>query len=144
MFKGDVCDCLGIIALGVGPDGSHVRASGWGPAFLDGGSGYDIGTQYLLAAKVTLRAASAEKCTAMTAHWRAACTVTLRGFSFGRACGKACAWKKLQSKWAALPNAGQRALAAVARAVDGRGPPTELVAAACGHCQVESPQDLLG
>lgn len=29
--------------MGIGPDGEHVRASGWGPAFLDGGSGYDIG-----------------------------------------------------------------------------------------------------
>ncbi|BDA43974.1 probable N-acetyl-D-glucosamine kinase at N-terminal half [Coccomyxa sp. Obi] len=71
----------GTIALGIGPDGEHVRASGWGPAFLDGGSGYDI---------------------------------------------------------------GQRALAAVARAADGRGPQTELVAAACRHCGVEQAEDLLG
>ncbi len=33
----------GIIALGIGRSGNHVRASGWGPAFLDMGSGYDIG-----------------------------------------------------------------------------------------------------
>ncbi|KAK9915861.1 hypothetical protein WJX75_005370 [Coccomyxa subellipsoidea] len=71
----------GTIALGIGPDGEHVRASGWGPAFLDGGSGYDI---------------------------------------------------------------GQRALAAVARAADGRGPRTELVAATCRHCGVERAEDLLG
>ncbi|CAL8469959.1 g9501 [Coccomyxa elongata] len=71
----------GTIALGIGPDGEHVRASGWGPAFLDGGSGYDI---------------------------------------------------------------GQRALAAVARAADGRGPQTDLVAAACRHCRVDTPEDLLG
>lgn len=40
--------------------------------------------------------------------------------------------------------AGQRALAAVARAVDGRGPQTDLVAAACKHCRVEHAEDLLG
>ena len=33
----------GIIALGIGRSGNHVRSSGWGPAFLDMGSGYDIG-----------------------------------------------------------------------------------------------------
>ncbi|CAK0779442.1 hypothetical protein CVIRNUC_004775 [Coccomyxa viridis] len=70
----------GIIALGIGRSGNHVRASGWGPAFLDMGSGYDI---------------------------------------------------------------GQRALAAVARAVDGRGERTDLVEATCRHCGVRDPQDLL-
>ncbi len=40
--------------------------------------------------------------------------------------------------------AGQRALAAVARAADGRGPRTELVAATCAHCGVEKAEDLLG
>jgi hypothetical protein len=40
--------------------------------------------------------------------------------------------------------AGQRALAAVARAADGRGPRTELVAATCRHCGVERAEDLLG
>lgn len=39
---------------------------------------------------------------------------------------------------------GQRALAAVARAADGRGPQTELVAAACRHCGVNNAEDLLG
>jgi len=36
---------VGIIAYGIGRSGDHVRASGWGPAFLDMGSGYDIGNQ---------------------------------------------------------------------------------------------------
>ena len=39
--------------------------------------------------------------------------------------------------------AGHRALAAVARAVDGRGERTDLVEAACRHCDVEAPDDLL-
>ena len=55
-----------------------------------------------------------------------------------------CAGAMLGSTTWECCTAGQRALAAVARAVDGRGPPTELVATACRHCQVESPQDLLG
>jgi hypothetical protein len=25
-------------------DGKETRASGWGPAFLDGGNGYDLGS----------------------------------------------------------------------------------------------------
>jgi len=33
----------GVIAYGIDRAGKHARASGWGPAFLDGGSGYDIG-----------------------------------------------------------------------------------------------------
>ena len=37
------CLSAGIIAFGIGRSGAHVRASGWGPAFLDMGSGYDIG-----------------------------------------------------------------------------------------------------
>ena len=44
LIRLNACSCgAGTIALGIGPDGEHVRASGWGPAFLDGGSGYDIG-----------------------------------------------------------------------------------------------------
>lgn len=38
-----VCLCAGVIAYGIDRAGKHARASGWGPAFLDGGSGYDIG-----------------------------------------------------------------------------------------------------
>ena len=33
----------GVIAYGIDGSGKHARASGWGPSFLDGGSGYDIG-----------------------------------------------------------------------------------------------------
>ena len=39
--------------------------------------------------------------------------------------------------------AGQRALAAVSRAVDGRGPNTDLVSAACAFCEVDTAADLL-
>ena len=38
---------------------------------------------------------------------------------------------------------GQRALAAVARAVDGRGERTDLVEATCRHCNVTKAEDLL-
>eukprot|EP00884_Botryococcus_braunii_P022844 jgi/Botrbrau1/9243/Bobra.180_1s0005.2 len=40
----------GTIAYGVGKNGKHARAGGWGPLFLDGGSGYDIGQRGLAAA----------------------------------------------------------------------------------------------
>ena len=43
MSPEEVSCCAGIIAFGIGRSGHHVRASGWGPAFLDMGSGYDIG-----------------------------------------------------------------------------------------------------
>ncbi len=33
----------GVIVYGIDGTGKHVRASGWGPAFMDEGSGYDIG-----------------------------------------------------------------------------------------------------
>ena len=33
----------GVIAYGIDSGGKHARASGWGPGFLDGGSGYDLG-----------------------------------------------------------------------------------------------------
>lgn len=33
----------GTIAVGVLPDGEERRACGWGPSFLDGGCGFDIG-----------------------------------------------------------------------------------------------------
>ena len=39
----EVLCSAGIIAFGIGRSGHHVRASGWGPVFLDMGSGYDIG-----------------------------------------------------------------------------------------------------
>ncbi|KAK9823451.1 hypothetical protein WJX72_002863 [[Myrmecia] bisecta] len=71
----------GTIAFVVREDGTRVRASGWGPAFLDGGSGYDV---------------------------------------------------------------GQRALAAIARAVDGRGPQTDLVELICNFCGVPLSEDLIG
>ncbi len=70
----------GVIAYGIDSAGNHVRASGWGPAFLDGGCGYDI---------------------------------------------------------------GQRALAAVAKAADGRGPATSLTAALFEACKVSLPEDLI-
>ena len=70
----------GVIAYGIDHAGNHVRASGWGPAFLDGGCGYDI---------------------------------------------------------------GQRALAAVARASDGRGPATTLTAVLFEACNVSLPEDLI-
>lgn len=70
----------GTVAYGVRPNGKSARAAGWGGAFLDGGSGYDI---------------------------------------------------------------GQRALAATARAVDGRGPPTALLQAICSACGVGSNNDAM-
>ncbi len=70
----------GVIAYGIDHAGNHVRASGWGPAFLDGGCGYDI---------------------------------------------------------------GQRALAAVARAADGRGPATDLTAALYEACNASLPEELI-
>ena len=73
-------DVAGVIAYGIDRAGNHVRASGWGPAFLDGGCGYDI---------------------------------------------------------------GQRALAAVARAADGRGPTTALTAALYEACRASLPEELI-
>ncbi|KAK9838654.1 hypothetical protein WJX74_000698 [Apatococcus lobatus] len=71
----------GTIVTGLLPDGSEVRVCGWGPTFLDGGCGFDI---------------------------------------------------------------GQKGLAAVARAVDGRGSETTLTAAIDAYVGVQHPQDLLG
>ena len=70
----------GVIAYGIDRVGHHVRASGWGPAFLDGGCGYDL---------------------------------------------------------------GQKALAAVARAADGRGPATGLTAALFAACSASQPEELI-
>ena len=38
--------CAGTIAFARTADGRECRSSGWGPAFLDPGSGYDIGEQH--------------------------------------------------------------------------------------------------
>ncbi len=49
----------------------------------------------------------------------------------------------LQRASMTLLRTGQRALAAVARAVDGRGERTDLVEATCRHCNVQKAEDLL-
>ncbi|KAK9843693.1 hypothetical protein WJX81_002676 [Elliptochloris bilobata] len=71
----------GSIAVGLSAHEGVLRVGGWGPLFLDGGSGYDL---------------------------------------------------------------GQQALAAVARATDGRGGDTILQAAICAYCNVTNSMDLLG
>ena len=41
------CACAGSIAFAMLPDGRSARAAGCGAAFLDGGCGYDLGTDTL-------------------------------------------------------------------------------------------------
>ena len=41
------CACAGSIAFAMLPDGRSARAAGCGAAFLDGGCGYDLGTNTL-------------------------------------------------------------------------------------------------
>ena len=43
----EVCRAAGTIALARTHSGREVRSAGWGPAFLDPGSGYDIGVRSL-------------------------------------------------------------------------------------------------
>lgn len=70
----------GTIAFARSSEGLEARASGWGPAFQDAGSGYDL---------------------------------------------------------------GNRALAAVARAADGRASATALTSALCQHCNITTPEELI-
>ena len=124
-----------------------MRASGWGPAFLDMGSGYDIGkppeqlpcqTEGAL-----LRFQCKDTCHGMRPHF----VSRISDFVIGLNCqpieqGTA-SWHEVMTDHDRLVCTGQRALAAVARAVDGRGERTDLVEATCRHCNVTKAEDLL-
>lgn len=73
----------GTIAHAWSPDGQQARASGWGPAFLDGGSAYDLGAchvhssvQIVQRTALAVRSVGAMLCLSRTALWSAMCTAS--------------------------------------------------------------------
>lgn len=139
----------GIIAFGVGRSGHHVRASGWGPAFLDMGSGYDIGESPeqvpcrsmggLLSAGVRVWVGLMACSHSAVLHQTVSPAQSLRCQPTRCSTAYACSRRITLCDQCT----GQRALAAVARAADGRGEGTDLVEATCRHCNVSKAEDLL-